>query len=105
MTSKQKKKTGRPPIAANVHKLQVRISEDVYQTLVEYSEIQGMKPTAAVRELLNEVEPTLRVTVEAYYKAIEGRADALDGISKGLLNKVIREASKMQGDMFANDEK
>jgi len=105
MTPKPKNKGGRPPIAGKVHKMQVRISEDVYQSLAAFAELQGIKPVAAVRDLLNEVEPTLIATVEAYRRAVEGRPDAFDGLSKGLLAKAIKEAEKLQGDLLEYSEK
>jgi len=98
--TKPKNKGGRPPVAAAVHKMQIRISEDTYQALAAFAELQGRKSSATVRDLLVEVEPTLRATVEAYRKAVEGRPDAFDGLSKGLLAKAITEAQKMQGDLL-----
>jgi len=103
--TKPKNKGGRPPIAANVRKLQVRISEDVYQSLLAFSELRGVKPVAAVRDLLNEVEPALIATVDAYRKALEGRSDAFDGLSKGLLAKAVKEAQKLQGDLLEHTKK
>jgi len=105
MTPKKKENRGRPPVAAAVHKMQIRISEDTYQALEAFAELQGRKPAAAVRDLLNEVEPTLRATVDAYRKAVEGRPDAFDGLSKGLLAKAIKEAEKLQGDLLEHSKK
>ena len=105
MTPKPKNKGGRPPVAAAVHKMQVRISEDTYEALAAFAELNGRNPSAAVRDLLVEVEPTLRATVEAYRKAVEGRPDAFDGLSKGLLAKAIKEAEKLQGDLLEHSKK
>jgi len=100
-----KNKGGRPPVAAAVHKMQVRISEQTYEALAAFAELNGRVPSAAVRDLLVEVEPTLRATVEAYHKAVAGRPDAFDGLSKGLLAKAIKEAEKLQGDLLEYSEK
>lgn len=105
MTLKKKENRGRPPVALAVHKMQIRISEDTYQALAAFAELQGRKPSAAVRDLLEEVKPTLIATVDAYHKAVDGRPDALDGLSSGLLAKAIKEAEKLQGELFERYKK
>jgi len=107
MTPKKNDKNpvGRPSIAEDVHKIQLRVAEDVYQTLVEFADIQKITPTTALRNLLDEIQPTMIATVEAYKRVVEGQSNAFDGVSKDILAKTIQEAQELQSELIENEKK
>jgi len=106
MVKKNRGNVGRPRIADSVHKMQITISEETFQSLKAFSEYQGdILPSALVRELLNDLVPTLNAVVDAHRKAEMGIKDAFVNLGEGLLQETIDDGVKIKEGLLSDDKK
>lgn len=97
---------GRPRIADEVHKMQITISEQTFQSLKDFSHYQGdILPSAMIRELLDDLVPTFDAVVDAHRKTEKGIKDAYVNLGKGFLQKSIDEGVDIQKELMTSDKK